>query len=70
MLIATACSGSSAPTGTTATVTSAEAAEAELQLTSALDTTELVDVRTGEPTSLNDIVTGDRAVLLWYWAPN
>jgi len=43
---------------------------ASLQLTGDLATTELLNGASGEVTSLGDVVTGDRAVLVWYWAPN
>ena len=44
--------------------------ESHLVLTAELDTTEMLDARTGEITTIGDTVTGDRAVLLWYWAPD
>lgn len=31
---------------------------------------EVLDVETGEPTTIADTVTGDRPVLLWFWAPH
>ena len=31
---------------------------------------EVLDVDTGEPTTLSATVTGDRPVLLWFWAPH
>ena len=51
-------------------VANANANTASLQLTSDLETTEMLDSRTGEITDLSEVVTGDRAVLMWYWAPN
>jgi len=43
---------------------------AVLGLSDDVATTGLLDGVTGEITSLGDVVTGDRAVLVWYWAPN
>lgn len=48
----------------------AEQNQAELNLTADVARTELLDGRTGQIARLSEIVTGDRAVLLWYWAPN
>jgi hypothetical protein len=31
---------------------------------------EVLEVDTGEATTLSDTVTGDRPVLLWFWAPH
>lgn len=31
---------------------------------------EVLEVDTGEPTTLADTVTGNRPVLLWFWAPH
>ena len=31
---------------------------------------EVLDVDTGEPTTLAEVVDGDRPVLLWFWAPH
>ena len=31
---------------------------------------EVLEVDTGEPTTLADTATGDRPVLLWFWAPH
>ena len=41
-----------------------------LQLTSNLASTQMLDSRTGQITDLREVVTGDRPVLMWYWAPN
>lgn len=43
---------------------------AGLALSDDVATTGLLDGATGEITSLGDVVSGDRAVLVWYWAPN
>lgn len=72
-LTATACGGSSAPTTSGSMIditTPTVAVLPELLLTSELDTTQMFDTRTEDITSLSEVVTGDRAVLLWYWAPN
>jgi hypothetical protein len=41
-----------------------------LALTSDVATTQLLDTADGSITQLSDVVTGDRPVLLWYWAPH
>lgn len=41
-----------------------------LALTGELGSTEMLDARTGTITSLDQATSGDRAVLLWYWAPD
>jgi len=41
-----------------------------LALTDDPTTTELVNLATGAATTLGDQATGDRAVLVWYWAPD
>jgi len=35
-----------------------------------LDTSELLDLSTGQASSLAEIATGDRALLLWFWSPS
>jgi len=44
--------------------------EAALALTSDVATTQLLDTADGSITQLSEVVTGDRPVLLWYWAPH
>ena len=71
-LAATACGGSD-PVDDGRFVAAIEAAagnEAQLALSADIASTEMLDVRTGEIRSLDDVVSGDRAVLLWYWAPD
>ncbi len=48
----------------------AEINTVELAFSDQFATTEMLDVRTGEAVSLDQVVSGDRAVLLWYWAPD
>ena len=67
-LFATACGGQSAEQA--AAAEAAEANVSQVQISSDLSATELLDTRDGSVTSLDDVVTGDRAVLLWYWAPH
>ena len=72
-LLAAACGAGSTPVDDGRFAAAIEAAavnEPALMLTAELDTTEMLDVRTGEIRALDDVVTGDRAVLLWYWAPD
>ena len=68
-LVATACGGGGTEADPLA-VAAAEANESQLQVAGDIATTELLDARTGEITSLSQVVTGDRAVLVWYWAPH
>lgn len=64
------CAGGSAEAPPSAAAVAASANATALDFTGELATTEMLDVRTGEITALDDVVTGDRAVLLWYWAPD
>lgn len=70
-LFATACAGGG-PSSEASSAAEAAAAtnESELQLTSDLITTQLLDTADGSISDLSAVVTGDRPVLLWYWAPN
>lgn len=57
----------------TAPVDAAAAAETnidDLEPSDDVRTLEVLDVKTGEPTTIADAVTGDRPVLLWFWAPH
>lgn len=64
------CAGGSDETPPSAAALEAQANATSLDFTGELATTEMLDVRSGEITALDDIVTGDRAILLWYWAPD
>ena len=64
------CAGGSADEPASAAAVTAAVNATTLDFTGELATTEMLDVRTGEITALDDVVTGDRAVLLWYWAPD
>ena len=44
--------------------------EAKLAFTEDLENSELLDTTTGQITSVSAVVTGDRAVLIWYWTPD
>ena len=68
-LFATACGGGGADADPLA-VAAAEANESQLQVAGNIAATQLLDAQTGEITSLSEVVTGDRAVLVWYWAPH
>ena len=68
LLTAACASGTLSPEQTEA-VTTAAANTRSLQLTSDISTTQMLDGRSGEIVDLSQVVTGDRAVLLWYWAP-
>lgn len=67
-LFATACGGGAE--ADPLAVAAAEANESQLQVAGNIATTELLDAQTGEISRLSDVVTGDRAVLVWYWAPH
>ena len=75
-LFATACGGGGGSgNGRTseevsAAVTTAQQNEASLTLSSDLSVSGLYDTHTGEITNLSEVVTGDRPILVWYWAPH
>lgn len=69
MLVA-ACSSIALTDAQQSAVERAAVTSQTLRLTSSFTSTELLDTRTGEAMSLETIVSGDRAVLLWFWAPN
>jgi hypothetical protein len=70
--IATACgSGSTSDTAASSGVAAvAEANLGDLVTSDDVRLIEVLEVDTGEPTTLTDTVTGDRPVLLWFWAPH
>ena len=71
-LFATACGGGGGPTSeeSSAAIAAAVANEAQLQLTGDIASTQLLDTADGSIQQLSEVVTGDRPVLLWYWAPH
>ena len=69
VLLVTACSSAALTDAQRLAVERAAETLPALRLTSSFTTTELLDTESGEATSLEAIVTGDRAVLLWFWAP-
>ena len=72
-VVATGCGGSAASTASpeaAAAVEAAAAAEDALAVTDSPITTEVLNVADGTATTLQDAVDGDRAVLLWFWAPH
>ena len=71
-LFATACGGGGGPSSEESSAAEAAASsnEATLVLTSDVASTQLLDIANGNIAQLSDVVTGDRPVLLWYWAPN
>lgn len=71
-LFATACGGGGGPSSEAASAAEAAANtnQATLALSSDISTTQLLDTADGGIAALGDVVTGDRPVLLWYWAPH
>lgn len=72
-LLATACGGGGAvvdEAATTAALESATNNSFELELTGDITTSEMIDVATGDITTIPDLIDGDKAVLVWYWAPH
>jgi len=81
-LVASACGGDSptetgdapAPTGDTGNTTDVQSVADEniddLETSDDIRLLEVLDVDSGEPTTLASTVTGDRPVLLWFWAPH
>ncbi len=67
-LIATSCGGGTV--ADPAAIAAAESNQAELVTSTDISQTQMLDVSSGEITSLSEVVTGDRAVLVWYWAPH
>ena len=71
-LFATACGGGGGPSSqeSSAAETAASSNEATLALTSDVVSTQFLDTADGSVAQLSEVVTGDRPVLLWYWAPH
>lgn len=73
-LLATACGaaegGGLSTEQSSAAIEAAAANQPQLQLTDRVDTTQLLDTADGSIRDLGEVVTGDRPVLLWYWAPH
>ena len=70
-LFATACGGGGPSSEENSAAQAAASSNvATLALTSDVATTQLLDAADGSIAQLSDLVTGDRPVLLWYWAPN
>jgi|GEM_PF-681603 len=70
-LVLTACGGGGASSEQDiATRALAEQNQVSLNLSDDLAITELLHGETGAITNLGEVVTGDRPVLVWYWAPN
>jgi hypothetical protein len=70
LLFAAACSGDTLSEDALATVAVAEQNQGNLNLSDDLASTELLDGNSGAITSLGEVVTGDRPILVWYWAPD
>ncbi len=74
VMVAPACgsaSGAGAPSEqTSAAIAAAEPNETQLVLTQSVESTQFFDTADGTIRELADVVTGDRSVLLWYWAPH
>jgi len=70
-LFATACGGGGATSvELNAAASAAETNTPQLQLTEDIGSSQLLDTADGSIASLADVVTGDRPVLVWYWAPH
>ena len=69
-LFATACGGGPSSEQRSAAQQVASSNEATLTLTSDVASTQFLDTADGSIAQLSEVVTGDRPVLLWYWAPH
>lgn len=72
-LAATACAGGVSAPDTPEAAAASVAAEAnidQLQTSSDVRDIQVLDVADGSITSLRESTTGDRPVLLWFWAPH
>jgi hypothetical protein len=70
LLLASACAGGALSEDALATVAVAQQNQGQLNLSDDLASTELLDGNSGAITSLGAVVTGDRPILVWYWAPD
>ena len=74
-LVAAACGGTSS-TETSSTPASGDTGSGDggqddaTPAPSGVTAIEVLDVETGDTTTIADTVTGDRPVLLWFWAPH
>lgn len=68
-LVVTACGGGGGEIDPLAAA-AAEVSQQLIDVSGDIATTQLIDTGSGEIASLADVVTGDRAVLVWYWAPH
>lgn len=66
---ATGCAGVVNSTVET-TETASPAPAVELIRTDQIEHTQLLDLSTEQASSLSELATGDRAVLLWFWSPS
>lgn len=71
-VFATACGGGggSGQSSEQSSLAATTASQNTPTLSSDLSVSELFDTRTGEITNLSEVVTGDRPILVWYWAPH
>lgn len=73
-LFASACGGGEGGSGASLDRAASEAAAAAntsaLSLTQDFGSTELLNAADGSIKSLTEVVTDDRAILVWYWAPH
>lgn len=69
-MVASACATGGLTSQQTSAIDAADLNARSLDLTDDLSTSQLLDGRTGQVTTIRDVVTGDRPVLMWYWAPN
>ncbi|NCG25795.1 MAG: hypothetical protein GWP47_16890 [Actinobacteria bacterium] len=68
-LLASAC-GDTAETGQASVATSDDVRDIEVLSVDDVRDIEVLSVDDGSVSSLRDAVTGDRPVLLWFWAPH
>jgi ABC-type glycerol-3-phosphate transport system substrate-binding protein len=68
-LVLAGCGGGD-PTSDSEASASAAANQGQLRTSDDVRRIEVLDVTTGEPTTLAETVDGDRPVLVWFWAPH